>query len=75
MSFRKNYVDNIYKKVLAKRQSEVFNRNTWVSIDETTDVDGCSVANVIVNIHDSEKLRKVMVVNCEHLEKTNRSKA
>lgn len=35
------------------------------------DVDGLYVANVIVGILDSEESGKVMLVNCDHLEKTN----
>lgn len=70
-TLRKNYVDSIYQKTLIKIQAEVFNRKIWVSIDETTDVDGRYVANVIVGVLDSEVTGKVMLVNCEHLEKTN----
>jgi len=40
-------------------------------MDETTNVDGRYVANIIVGILDSEKLGKIMLVNCEHIEKTN----
>lgn len=70
-TLRKNYVDSIYQKTLTNIQTEVFNRKIWVSIDETTDVDGRYVANVIVGVLDSEVPGKVMLVNCEHLEKTN----
>ncbi|KAL4125875.1 hypothetical protein QTP88_010112 [Uroleucon formosanum] len=70
-TLRKDYVDSIYQKTLTKIQAEVFNHKIWVSIDETTDVDGRYVANVIVGVLDSEVPGKVMLVNCEHLEKTN----
>ncbi|KAL4143990.1 hypothetical protein QTP88_006235 [Uroleucon formosanum] len=70
-TLRKNYVDSIYQKTLTKIQAEVLNRKIWVSIDETTDIDGRYVANVIVGVLDCEVPGKVMLVNCEHLEKTN----
>ncbi|XP_050530617.1 uncharacterized protein LOC126899610 [Daktulosphaira vitifoliae] len=70
-TLRKNYVDSIYKNTLSKIQAEVFNRKIWVSIDETTDVDGRYVANVIVGVLHFEEPGKVMLVNCEHLQKTN----
>jgi len=59
------------KKTLTKVQAEVFNCSIWASIDETTDIDGQYIANVIVGVLDSEVSGKVMLVNCEHLEKTN----
>jgi hypothetical protein len=71
LTLNKNYVDDTYKKTLTKIQAEVFNRKIWVSIDETTDVDGRYVVNVIVGVLESEMPGEVMLVNCEHLEKTN----
>jgi len=65
---KKNYIDNIrvYEKKLTKIQSYVFNRKIWVSIDETTDGDGGYVANIIVDVFDSKKPGKFMLVHCEH---------
>ena len=43
----------------------------WVSIDETSDVDGRFVANVVVGTLKHEQPRKIFLLACEALESVN----
>lgn len=45
----------------------------WVSVDETTDVQGRYISNVIVGTLEVDKPEKVYLLNSEVLEKTNYS--
>jgi hypothetical protein len=46
-------------------------KKIWVSIDETTDIEGRFVANVIVSTLEVDCLCKQYLVHSELLEKTN----
>lgn len=41
-------VDDIYNETMDKIRKIIFNKKIWVSIDETTDVQGRYIAKVIV---------------------------
>lgn len=47
-TLRKNYVPEIYNKTIQKIRDYVNNNRIWISIDETTDVEGRYIANVII---------------------------
>jgi len=47
-TLRKNYVEVIYNETLSKIRDIIGNGPIWVSVDETTDVDGRYIANCIV---------------------------
>ncbi|KAL4097517.1 hypothetical protein QTP88_022289 [Uroleucon formosanum] len=49
-TLRKGYVDDGYQDTLAKIRNCISNNKIWVSIDETTDVEGRFVANVIIGV-------------------------
>lgn len=48
-------------------------KNIWVSIDETTDVTGRFVANVIIGTLEENGSGKIFMLNVEELEKVNDS--
>lgn len=62
---------DIYDKTLSKIRAKVINRKIKILIDETMYVDSCYIVNIIVSVLDSKKLDRGMLVNCEHLDKSN----
>lgn len=72
-TLRKNYIDQCYTNTLIKIRDYVRNKNVWVSIDETTDVEGRYVANVIIGTLEVDNPGKIFLLNSEVLEKANHS--
>ncbi|KAE9521523.1 hypothetical protein AGLY_018079 [Aphis glycines] len=70
-TLRKLYVDDIYKETIEKIRSQVANNRIWVSIDETTDVKGRFIANVIIGTLEIEHSGSIFLFHSEQLEKTN----
>lgn len=58
-------------ETLDKIRDNLKNSNIWVSIDETTDVEGRYIANVIVGKLSSLSPSVPYLLNCEVLEKCN----
>lgn len=67
----KGYIDDIYNQVIDKIKIEIGNNQIWVSIDETCDVQGRCVANVIVGILKPDCVGHSFLLHSEELEKTN----
>jgi len=72
-TLRKNYVCQMYENTLIKIRQYIQNKNIWISIDETTDVEGRYVANVIVGTLEVDTPGKVFLLNSDVLEKANHS--
>ncbi|KAL4132751.1 hypothetical protein QTP88_009852 [Uroleucon formosanum] len=72
-TLRKNYIDQCYINTINKIRDYVRNKNVWVSIDETTDVEGRYVANVIIGTLEVNNPGKIFLLNSEVLEKANHS--
>jgi len=72
-TIQKNYVGDTYNNTTNSIRTYVENKTLWVSIDETTDVDGRYVANVIIGTLEIGCLRKTFLFNSEILEKANNS--
>ncbi|KAL4120274.1 hypothetical protein QTP88_012996 [Uroleucon formosanum] len=70
-TLRQGYVDDLYDETVEKIKSEILNKKVWVSIDETTDIEGRYIANVVVGTLELDKPGKQFLVNCKELEKTN----
>jgi hypothetical protein len=70
---RKNYIDQCYKNTIIKIRDYVRNKYVWVSIDETTDVEGQYVANVIIGTLEVDNPGKIFLLNSEVLEIANHS--
>ncbi|XP_029344564.1 uncharacterized protein LOC115033901 [Acyrthosiphon pisum] len=58
---------------MSKIKLKLPGKKFWVSIDETTDIEGTFVANVIVGIFEADYPGKQYLVHSEQLEKTNYS--
>lgn len=72
-SVRKAYIDEIYVRSLNKIKNALTDHFLWISIDETTDIQGRYVANVIVGIlHENEDMcNKKFLLNVVEMNKTN----
>lgn len=47
-TLRKNYLPDLYEKTLADIRENISNGPIWVSIDETVDIKGRYIANIVV---------------------------
>ena len=72
-TLRLGYVNEIFEKTVDKIKFELSGKKIWVSIDETTDIEGRFVANVIVGTLEVDCPGKQYLVHSELLEKTNYS--
>uniref|UniRef100_T1H901 DUF659 domain-containing protein n=1 Tax=Rhodnius prolixus TaxID=13249 RepID=T1H901_RHOPR len=74
-TLRKNYLEDIYKDTLTKIREHIKDGPIWVSINETTDVEGRYIANAVIGKLDSDADvdSKPFLLNCEVLEKCNHS--
>lgn len=70
-TLRKLYVDDIYNETIEKIRTQVANNRIWVSIDETTDVEGRFIANVIIGTLEIKHFGSIFLLHSEQLEKTN----
>ncbi|XP_022166130.1 uncharacterized protein LOC111041895 [Myzus persicae] len=72
-TLRKNYVNEVYSDTLNKIRDNIKGNKIWVSIDETTDVNGRYVANVVIGTLQTDQPGKVYLLNTEVLDKANYS--
>lgn len=72
-TLRKYCVDKLYIAQLNEIKAKINSNFLWISIDETTDIEGRYVANVVVGIMDSdeEKSKQKFLINTVELEKAN----
>jgi hypothetical protein len=64
-TLRKNYVqDNIYFEKLSSIRDEIQDGLIWVSIDETTDVEGRYIGNIVIGKLCDEPTNSILL-NCE----------
>jgi len=55
-TLRKNYLSDIYDRTITNIRNYISNQKIWISIDETTDVEGRYIANVIIGTLCSKAL-------------------
>jgi len=66
-TLRKNYIqDNIYLEKLSSIRGEIQDGPIGVSIDETTDVEGRSIGNVVIGKLCDEPTNSILL-NCEQI--------
>ncbi|XP_060837117.1 uncharacterized protein LOC132919483 [Rhopalosiphum padi] len=70
---RKNYLPHCYDKTLSNIKNEIGENNIWIAVDETTDINGRYVANLLVGILKSNHPTRSFLLTCKVLEKTNHS--
>lgn len=72
-TLRKNYVEKCYTNTIEKIRKYVQGKKIWISLDETTDVEGRYVANVIIGTLEIDEPGKCFLLNSDVLEKANHS--
>lgn len=74
-SIRKNHLLTCYENTMETIRSALRNKYIWVSIDETTDILGRFIVNVIVGIlsEDEEETQPSYLLNVVCVEKNNHS--
>jgi hypothetical protein len=72
-TLRKNYLASCYQDTTNKIRNSVRKTKIWVPIDETSDVDGRFVANVVVGTLKHEQPAEIFLLACEVLERVNNS--
>jgi hypothetical protein len=66
---RENYLASCYYDSTNKIRNSVGKNKMWVSIDETSDVDGRFVANVVVGTLKHEQPGEIFQLACEVLKR------
>jgi hypothetical protein len=72
-TLRKNYLASCSEDKINKIRNSVGKNKIWVSIDETSHVDGRFVANVVVGTLKQEQSGEIFLLACEVLERVNNS--
>jgi hypothetical protein len=72
-TIRKNYAADCYINVMDEIRSDLEGSPVWIGMDETTDVMGRYVGNVLVGKLDNEKYHPPHLVNCVFLDKCDLS--
>ena len=70
---RRNYLASCYEDTVNKIRNSVGKNKIWVSIDETSDVDGRFLTNVVVGTFKHEQPGEIFLLACEVLERVNNS--
>lgn len=63
LTLRKNYVDLCSNDIIQKIRDYIGNKKNWVSMDETTDIEGRYVVNVIIGILKLENPGKIFLLH------------
>ncbi|KAL4142915.1 hypothetical protein QTP88_005305 [Uroleucon formosanum] len=72
-TLRKTYTNDCYDECMSEIRQYITGNKIWVSIDETTDVEGRYIANVVVGTLLSDGPGKIFFLTTEVLEKSNYS--
>lgn len=70
-TLRKTYVNDCYEDVMKIIRNYVAGKKIWVSIDESTDVSGRFIANVVIGTLEFDQPGKIFYLTTEILEKAN----
>ncbi|KAF0760196.1 DUF659 domain-containing protein [Aphis craccivora] len=72
-TLRKTYLGPCYQNVISQIRDEVGDSYIWISVDETTDINGRFIANLIIGVLHREKATRSYLISCKELSKTNHS--
>lgn len=68
---RTKYVKECYEETIHNIRVFASEKNIWVSIDDTTEVASCYVANVIIGILEIDSPGKIILLNSENIDIAN----
>jgi hypothetical protein len=72
-TLRKNYLASCYKDTINKIRNNIRKNQILVSIDETSDIEGRFVSNIVVGTFKHEQPGEIFLLACEVLERVNDS--
>ena len=70
-TLRKGYIDACYEHALLSIRTEIGSSHIWIAVDESTDVLGRYVANLVVGRLSSNSASKPYIIACRVLERTD----
>lgn len=70
-TLRKGYVDNVYNETIDIIKTKIGDNKIWVSIDETCDVEGRFIVNVVVGVLKTDSPGDIFLLHTEELDRTN----
>jgi hypothetical protein len=70
-TLRKGYIDDVYNKTIENIKTEIGENKIWVFIDETCDVEGRFIANVVVGVLKTDSTGNIFLLHSEELDRTN----
>lgn len=70
-TIRKNYLNKVYTETIKKIREKIGDNFVWISVDETTDVTGRSIANFIIGKLSDVSGEESFLLCSKELEKTN----
>lgn len=72
-TLRKNYLGPFYNETLSTIREIIGDSHIWFAVDETTDITGRYIANLLVGILKSDVPTQPYLLACRELQKTNHS--
>lgn len=70
-TLRKNYVCPVYNNVILQIKNAVQDQFLYIIVDETTDVRGRYIVNLLISVLNEKILPKPYLISTKQLEKTN----
>lgn len=70
-TIRKHYLNKVYTDTMQKIRERIGDNFVWISVDETTDKTGRSIANFIVGKMSDTSDKESFLICCKELEQTN----
>jgi len=72
-TLRIGYIDSCYTKIMNEIKKRVDGKKIWISMDETTDIEGRYIVNTIIGILTPDSPGEIFLINVEELDKINHS--
>jgi len=72
-TLRNGYIDDCYTEKMNEIKKLINGKKIWISMDETTDIEGRYIVNTIIGILSHDGPGEIFLINVEELDKTNHS--
>jgi len=72
-TLRKNYLGSFYNETLSTIREIIGDSDIWFAVDETTDINGRYIANLLVGVLKCNTTTHPYLIACKELPKTNHS--
>lgn len=72
-TLRKSFLHPCYVKTIEKIREQIGDSYIYLVVDETTDINGSYIANLLVGVLNEQNPSKPFLISCKKLDKTNHS--